>query len=80
MVRKAFQETTTVLPGNQITITHPLLQPGQTIEVIILLPPERKEGRQSILDVLNTVPDHQLFKTAEEVERYLREERDSWDS
>ena len=33
--------------------------------------------RRSVLDILNDTPGHLLFKTAEEVDEYIRGERDS---
>lgn len=34
----------------------------------------------SPFDILNESPGQQLFKTAEEVDRNLQQERESWDS
>jgi hypothetical protein len=31
------------------------------------------------IDIINEAPGHFVFKTAEEVDTYLQEERDSWD-
>jgi hypothetical protein len=36
--------------------------------------------KQSIIDILNEAPRQQLFQTAEEVDRYLQQERESWDN
>lgn len=40
-----------------------------------------KEKREpiSVFEILDSLPDRGIFKTAEEVDRYLREERNSWD-
>jgi hypothetical protein len=73
------RKRTTVQPGGQIVVSDPSLNTGATVEVLILVSEEPVEPRQSVLDVLNSVPGHVLFKSAEEVERYLREERESWD-
>ncbi len=35
--------------------------------------------RRSVVDVLAEVPGQRLFKTAEEVDAYVREERDTWE-
>lgn len=35
--------------------------------------------RQSTLDILEELPGGRIFKTAEQVDAYLREERDSWE-
>ncbi|MBK7216453.1 MAG: hypothetical protein IPH95_05115 [Candidatus Promineofilum sp.] len=80
MLQKAIRTTVTVEPGGQVVITHPLLLPGQTVEVLILLQPKPDEPYQSAIDILNSLPGHQLFKSAAEVDQYLREDRDSWDS
>jgi hypothetical protein len=78
-IQKAIQTKVGVQPSGRIIITHPSLKPGETVEVLILLPSKSEESRQSILDILNSVEGHRLFKTAEEVEQYIREERESWD-
>jgi|CXWK01.1.fsa_nt_gi hypothetical protein len=71
---------TTVQPGGTIVITDPSLQSGEAVEVLILLPWKNSETYRSALDILGDVEGHRLFQTAEEVDQYLREERDSWDS
>jgi len=79
VVQTVIRVMTTVHPGGQVTITHPLLRPGETVEVLVLLPAEGDADYQSAVDILNALPGHQLFQTAEEVEQYLQEERASWD-
>lgn len=79
MVRTIVRAKTIVQWEGQITVTNPALHIGEAVEALILLPDESHEPRLSILDVLNSVPGHQLFKSAEEVDRYIREERESWD-
>jgi hypothetical protein len=37
-------------------------------------------AQHSALEILNTLPGHRLFQTAAEVDAYLTEERDVWDS
>lgn len=39
-----------------------------------------EEPRQSAIDIIMSAPGQQIFQTPEEVDRYLQEERDSWDS
>ena len=79
MVQTIVRAKTIVQSEWQITVTNPALHIGEAVEVLILLPDESDEPRLSILDVLNSVPGHQLFKSAEEVDQYIREERESWD-
>lgn len=71
--------TAWVQPGGKIQIEDGQLPAGQTVEVIVLLPPPHTLPRRSIVDVLAEAPGHLAFQTAEEVDAYLREERDSWE-
>ena len=52
---------------------------GTSVEVIVLLPQSIPNARRSILDVLTEAPGHLAFETAEEVDAYLKAERESWD-
>jgi hypothetical protein len=76
---------TRVLTGGRIEITAPELQEGQEADVIITvqshhLPDEAsRDAKVHVLDIVATLPPRRNFQTAEEVERYIREERDSWD-
>ncbi len=79
MVETIIRTRTVVQPGGQVIVTDPALHTGKPVEVIILLSDEIPEPQLSIIDVLNRVPGHRLFQTAEEVNKYLREERASWD-
>lgn len=40
---------------------------------------EPRTEKRHVIDILAELPGHRLFKTAEEVDAYIREERDSWD-
>lgn len=73
------RKRTTVQPGGQVIVVDPTLHTGASVEVLILMSEEQEEPRKSVLDVLNGAPGHVLFNSAEEVQRYLREERESWD-
>ena len=79
-MQSALRMQTTILPGGRIEISNPQLQQGENVELIILLPPTASTTKKrSALDILMEAPGHRLFKSAEEVDHYLREERDSWD-
>jgi hypothetical protein len=69
---------TTVLPGGRIEISSPELKPGQKTKVWIVLEPAPAEKR-TLSEILGDYPGGRLFKTAEEVDAYIREERDSWE-
>ena len=68
---------TTVLPGGRIEIVDQSLPVGESVDVVVSQPLD-SAGR-SALDILAEAPGHLLFKTAEDVALYLKEERDSWD-
>lgn len=69
-------------PDGKIEISAPELAPGQHVSISIepMEPVEQPpQDKPHAIDVLERMPGHRLFKTAEEVDAYLREERDSWD-
>ncbi len=70
---------TTVLAEGKVEIVDPQLRPGEAVEVIILLPEAKPAERRSVMDILAEAPGQRLFKTPEEVEAYLREERRAWE-
>ncbi len=71
---------TTILPAGRIEISDPHLPSGEAVEVIVLIPEALTSSARSALDILAETPGQRLFKTAEEVDAYLRDERASWDS
>jgi hypothetical protein len=72
------QVTTTVLPGHRIEIHNPDLPVGRAATVLILVD-ENEPPKRTLREVLGDYRGGQLFRSAEEVEAYLREERDSWE-
>ncbi len=72
------QREAVVGPDGKIEISAPELAPGQHVKVTI----EAQEApveKRSASEILAESPGHRLFKTAEEVDAYIREERDSWE-
>ena len=71
---------TTVLPGGKIEISAPQLVAGQQAIVLVKVEDEQPE-KLTITERLARANYHggALFKTAEEVDAYIREERDSWE-
>jgi hypothetical protein len=65
-------------PDGKIEISAPELTPGQRVKVTIETEAPAPEQKRHAIDHLAEMPEHQLFKTAEEVDEYIREERDSW--
>ena len=84
----------TVQPGGKIEIASPELTAGEDVDVTISPAKKPGEsGKRSIVDILaappgqphsawdiiSQAPGHLVFKSAEEVDEYIREERASWD-
>lgn len=79
-MQPALRLETTVLPGHRLEITAPELPEGARVEVIVVLPAPDSAPRRSMLEFLATLPPGSLFfQSPEEANRYLQEERDSWD-
>lgn len=75
--QKVIRIQTTVHQDGEIHIKDPSLQSGDDVEVIVLLPVIDK--RQSAVEILARLPGHRLYESADEVDKYLAGERDSWD-
>ncbi len=71
---------TTVLPGGRIEISRPELIPGQQATVVVTIEDTVPVKQRHVIDILASLPGHQLFQTAEEVEAHLKEEHDSWEN
>lgn len=69
---------TVVLPGGRIEIQVPKLAAGQQATVVITVE-EQEQVKQHAQDILANLPGHQLFQNVEEVDAYIREERDAWE-
>ncbi|MBI3798056.1 MAG: hypothetical protein HY268_13955 [Deltaproteobacteria bacterium] len=75
----ALHRKITVLPGGKIEVTDQSLPSGEVVDVIILLPTSSAASHRSAVDILTEAPGHRLFKTVEDVEDYLRKEREAWE-
>ncbi len=69
--------TTKVLPGGKIEIVNEELRVGEAVDVVVRH--SSASGRRSAVDILNEAPGHRLFKTAEDVNSHLKDERATWD-
>jgi hypothetical protein len=74
----ALKIKTTVQAGGRIEVTAPELAAGQQVEVTVRQVATAPQ-RRSVLDILAECPGGVLFKTVEEVDAYINEERNSWD-
>ena len=79
-MQTALRLETTVLPGHRIEVIARQLPEGAKVELIVVLPEKPAPARRPMLEFLATLPPGPLlFKTPQEVTRYLQEERDSWE-
>jgi len=69
---------TRILPGGRIEIPSTGLPEGR--EATVRISVEDEPPKRRISEILADYPGGQLFKSAEEVDRYIKEERDSWDN
>ena len=76
-MQKALHVRTTVQPGGKIEIVDQELPVGESVDVVVSQSPA-SAGRSAV-DILAEAPGHRLFKTAEDVASYLKDERESWD-
>ena len=68
-----------VQPDGRVEVKSPELQPGDEVTITITPTVNGSSRTLSLMDVLSRAPGHRAFKTADEVDAYLREERASWD-
>jgi hypothetical protein len=75
-----FRVETTVLPGHRLEISDPNLPDGAKVDVIVVLRGRSEPQFGSALEFLESLPPGpRAFKTWEEYEKHLREERNAWD-
>jgi hypothetical protein len=79
-MQPALHISTKVLPGNKIEISTPELPVGNAVEVFVIIKNTSSRSRRSAIDLLDELPGQRLFKTPEEADRYLQEERSAWES
>ena len=75
-MQKAIYLKATVQSDGKIEIEDTGLKEGESVEVIVMQS-EKKSGR-SVLDIIKDSPGQRLFKSADDVEEYLKSERASW--
>ena len=79
-MQSAFKITTKVLPGNKIEVELPPGSENKEVDVIIVLPEEPPAKPCNVLEIIEEARQHHGNRTAEDIDRQLRIERDSWDS
>jgi hypothetical protein len=79
-MQPALRITTKVLPGNKIEIEIPQAEIGDSVDVFVILPEKKEPLRRSVLELIEEVRSKHAFRTAEDIDKQLQEERNSWDS
>ncbi len=79
-MQPALHLTTKVLPGNKIEIEIPEGEIGDTVDVFVVLPEKSKEKKRSVLEIIEESRSRNTLRSAEDIDRQLREERESWDN
>jgi hypothetical protein len=79
--KERFMSTTIMgVVTNGVVVPNSPLPEGATVEVIVVAPGKSAPRFGSALEFLESLPPGpRAFKTWEEYERFLKEERDSWD-
>ena len=75
----AIRIETVVQPDGSIEVSVPGLMPGEKVTVTVETQNEAPIQKRRAAEILAELPGHLQFKTAEEVDAYIREERESWD-
>ena len=70
---------TVILPGGKIEISTPELIPGRLATVVVTIEDNETIEQPHVIDILKTLTGHRLYQSAEEVDAYIREERDAWE-
>ncbi len=78
-MQPALHLTTKVLPGNKIEIEIPEGEIGDTVDVFVVLPAKPKEKKCSVLELIEKSRSKHALRSAEDIDRQLQEERNSWD-
>ncbi len=78
-MQAALRLEATVLPGHRLEISAPEFPEGARVEVIVVLPGKPESRFGSALEFLESLPPGpRAFKTWEEYERHLQEEKRAW--
>ena len=80
-MQAALRMTTTVHADGKVEFIVPQAAQEETLEIIVLFPEHRLAAarpKRSAMDILNDAPGNRLFRTADDVDAYLEEERNAW--
>lgn len=78
-MQSALHLKTQVLSGGKIEIQSDNLGIGDTVDVFVITEKQATE-KLSVLNLIEKIRNNRSsFKTAEEIDQYIQEERESWD-
>ncbi len=79
-MQSALHIQTKVLQGHKIAIENVNLPEGDEVDVFVILSSSRSSNRSSIVSMIEEMRSQRpSFRSAEEIEQQLKEERDSWE-
>ena len=79
-MESALHIQTKVLPGNKIEIQSQDLAVGDEVDVFIVTSKTQSKNSSSVIDLIEKMRNNiSSFKTPEEIEKQLQEERKSWE-
>lgn len=70
---------TTVLPGSRIEVSSSSLIEGEEVEVTIVSATKPRKHSRSIIEIIGSITPPKQYESADEVDRYIESERESWD-
>ena len=73
-----FWQKVIVKPGGVVEICSPELPTGATVDVIVLLESPGQQPQRTLTSFIGSAKGS--FATAEEVDQFIRQERDAWES
>ncbi len=81
IMQPALHIITKVLPGNKIEIQVPEAAIGDTVDVFVVLSEKSESKRRSVVELIEEIRSKRpSFRTTEDIDKQLQEERESWDS
>ena len=78
-MQSAFHTTATVMPGRRIELSVPDLREGDKVQVVVIPVPAANPETRTGLEIIEAYQGLPAFGSAEAIDQFINEERDSWD-
>ena len=75
---KGLRQKAIVKPGGVVQICSPELPTGATVEIIVLIESPTDKSKSSLTSFIGSAKGS--FATPEEVDQFIRQEQDAWES